>query len=48
MAKTFKEAQKVRMQKSRLKITLTAFSNNKNIIHREFVPEKTECKRYNL
>jgi 23S rRNA G2069 N7-methylase RlmK/C1962 C5-methylase RlmI len=38
--KTFKEAHKLRMQKSRMKTMLTAFSNNKNIIHREFVPEK--------
>jgi histone-lysine N-methyltransferase SETMAR len=33
------EAKKVRMQKSRLKIMLTAFFDAKGIIHLEFVPE---------
>jgi hypothetical protein len=34
------EAQKVRTQKSRVKIMLTAFFDAKNIIHLEFVAEK--------
>jgi hypothetical protein len=35
--KRYREAQKVRMQKSRVK---TAFFNAKGIIHHEFVPEE--------
>jgi hypothetical protein len=44
--KRFKEAQKVRMQESRVKIILTAFLYTKSIIHHEFVPEKqtVNCK----
>jgi CRISPR/Cas system-associated protein Csm6 len=38
--KRFKEAQKVRMQKSWVKTMLTAFFNAKGITHHEFVPEK--------
>jgi hypothetical protein len=38
--KRFKEAQKVRMQKSRVKTILTAFFYAKGIIHHEFVPQK--------
>jgi hypothetical protein len=34
------EAQKVRMQKSRVKKMLTEFFYAKGIIHHEFVPEK--------
>jgi hypothetical protein len=43
--KSFKEAQKLGMQKSRVKTTLTASFDAKSIIHHEFVPERTECKR---
>jgi hypothetical protein len=38
--KRFKEAQKVRMQKSRVKTMLTAFFYAKGIIHHEYEPEK--------
>jgi hypothetical protein len=47
--KIFKEAQKVRMQKSRVKTTLTEFFfYAKGIIHHEFVPEKqtVNCNFY--
>jgi hypothetical protein len=36
--KRFKEVQKVRMQKSRVKTVLSAFFDAKGIIHHEFVP----------
>jgi hypothetical protein len=38
--KRFKKAQKVRMEKSRVKTTLTAFFYAKGIIRHEFVPVK--------
>jgi hypothetical protein len=38
--KRLKEAQKLRMQKLRVKTMLTAFCDAKVIIHYEFVPEK--------
>jgi hypothetical protein len=38
--KRFKDAQKVRMQKLRVKTMLTAFFNAKGIIHHKFMPEK--------
>jgi hypothetical protein len=38
--KMFKEAQKVRMQKSRVKTMLTAFFCAKGIIHHEIVQEQ--------
>jgi hypothetical protein len=37
--KVFKESQKMRIQKSRVKTVLTAFFGAKCIIHHEFVPE---------
>jgi hypothetical protein len=42
--KRSKAAQKVKMQKSRVKIMLTAFFHAKDIIHQEFVPEKQTVK----
>jgi hypothetical protein len=38
--KMFREAQKVRMQKSLLKTMLIAFFGSKSIIHQELLPEK--------
>jgi hypothetical protein len=38
--KSFRESQKVRMQKSLVKTMLTAFFDAQGIIHHEFVPEK--------
>jgi hypothetical protein len=40
MAEKYIEAQKLRMQKSRVKKMLTEFFYVKGIIHHEFVPEK--------
>jgi hypothetical protein len=39
------KAQKMRVQKSRVKTMLTAFLDAKCIIRRELVPEKADCKR---
>jgi hypothetical protein len=42
--KRYKKPKKIRLQKSRVKTMLTAFSDAKDIIHNEFVPEKTDSK----
>jgi hypothetical protein len=39
------KAQKVGMQKSRVKTMSNAFFDAEGVIHLEFVPEKTDCKR---